>query len=81
MVVAYRVYYTTFYDEEHEKVKKLLKELLGVEPVDHRSRVPGFRYLEFRSDGLQSGLSGEIEKAVKSVVGEDAYVRVDYIRV
>jgi len=82
LVVAYRVYYTTFYDSEHERIKSKIRELFNIEPVDHKSRMPGFRYIEIRRDeGVPESLSEEIERIVKSVLGFNAYVRVDYIKV
>ena len=82
LVVAYRIYYTTFYDSEHETIKKKIKEMLNIEPIDHKSRIPGFRYIEVRRDeGLPGSLEEEIARIVKAVLGPNAYVRVDYIKV
>lgn len=79
MVRAYRVYYTTFYDDEHERIIEKLKSVLGVEPVIHSSMIKEFRYLEFIGNELVEGKDEDIKKTVKEVLGEDAYVRVDYI--
>lgn len=79
MVTAYRVYYTTFYDEEHERIVNLLRSILGAEPRVHVSRIREFRFVEFVGKGLPQGLEEEIKRAIREVLGEDAYVRVDYI--
>lgn len=79
MVRAYRVYFTTFYEEESRAVTEKLRALLGREPIEHHSKVPGFKFLEFRGDDLREGLEGEIKRAVLEALGPDAYVRVDYI--
>lgn len=73
----YRIYYTAYYDSEHEEVKRKLKEKYGVEPVDIKSSVlPEFRFLELPI--AKEGLQDEIAKIVSSIVGSK-YVKVDWI--
>lgn len=79
MVKAYRIYYTTYCDEEHEKIVVQLAMLLKKDPIIHQSRIREFRYVEFSGEDLPLGLEEDIKRIVKSVLGEDAYVRVDYI--
>ena len=79
MVTAYRIYYTTFYDEEHERIVKQLAALLKKEPRIHQSRIREFRYVEFVGEDLPRGLEEDIKRVVRSILGDDAYVRVDYI--
>jgi len=81
MTRAYRVFYTTFYEDEHERIKTALKELLGIEPVEHRSFISEFRYLEFKGDSLQPGMDEKIREVLKSILGKEAGIKVDYINV
>jgi len=84
MVKAYRVYYTTFDEETHRKIIEELEQELGLEPIEHKSFINEFRFLEFRfgkKDEIQLGLEDKIKKIVKKILGEDSYVRVDYISV
>jgi len=73
----YRIYYNTFDDELHEKVKNTLKEKYGAEIVDHKSRLhPDFRYLELLLES--PGLEDEIRDLIRSLIGS-MYVKVDWI--
>ncbi|ADL18753.1 hypothetical protein ASAC_0346 [Acidilobus saccharovorans 345-15] len=73
----YRIYYTTYYDSEHEEVKRKLKEKYGVEPADIKSSVlPEFRFLELPI--AKGGLEKEISELVSSIIGSK-YVKVDWI--
>lgn len=80
-VRAYRVFYTTFHEEEHQKVKELLRSIVGVEPIEHISFIKEFRYLEFKNDALNPGLEAKIYETVASVLGKDKGIKVDYINV
>ncbi|MEM1619986.1 MAG: hypothetical protein QXU97_01605 [Fervidicoccaceae archaeon] len=80
MVKAYRFYYTTFYDEEHERVKAYIKGLFGIEPIEHTSRIPGFRWIEVRFTRELPKVNIEsLIESLKKMLGGDAYVRVDVI--
>gem|GEM_PF-1680249 len=81
VVKAYRIFYTTFYEEEHERVKVALKELIKEEPIEHKSFVKEFRYIEFKSDSLVPGLENKIAEIVASIVGKEKGIKVDYINV
>ncbi len=84
MVKAYRVYYTTFDEELHKRIKEKLVKELGLEPIEHKSFINEFRFLEFRfekKNELKPGLEERIKEIVREVLGEDSYVRVDYINV
>ncbi|AFH42509.1 hypothetical protein IOK49_03390 [Fervidicoccus fontis] len=76
---AYRIFYTTFYDDDHENVKKKLNELIGIEALDHKSFVKEFRYLEYRSESLKPGLEEEIRRIAEEVLGKKSYIKVDFI--
>lgn len=79
MVRAYRIFYTTYNEDKHAKILEILREKLRKEPIVHVSMIKEFRYVEFKGDDLQPGLEREISESVKQVLGEEAYVRVDYI--
>jgi len=73
----YRIYYNTFDDDLHEKVKELLREKYRAEVVDHKSIVhPDFRFIELYLD--QPGLEEEIRDTIRSIIGS-MYVKVDWI--
>lgn len=73
----YRVYYTTYSDELHEKVKKALIEKFRTEIVDHSSIVhPEFRFLEVLLK--EPNKSSEIAEVVNSILGCEQ-VKVDWI--
>ncbi|MGB9725314.1 MAG: hypothetical protein ACP5I2_05510 [Fervidicoccaceae archaeon] len=80
-VKAYRVFYTSFYESEHEKVKEILREIVGIEPIEHKSFIGEFRYLEFKSESLKPGLEAKIYEALASILGKDKGIKVDYINV
>ncbi len=73
----YRVYYNTFDDSLHEKVKESLREKYKAEIVDHKSIVhPDFRYIELLLE--TPGLEEEIRDHVRALIGS-MYVKVDWI--
>jgi len=64
----YRVFYSVFDDEVHEKVKALIEERYGVKVVDHPSRVhPDFRYIEVLLE--EPGKEDELRDLVSSTAG------------
>lgn len=79
MVKAYRIYYTTFYDDEHLLVVEAIRRLTGKEPVTHGSRIRELRFVEVVGEDLQRGLEDGIVRTVKEILGEEAYVRVDFV--
>lgn len=79
MVKAYRIYYTTFYDDEHALVIEIIKRIFGKEPVIHASKLREFRFVEVLGDDLQEGLEESIMRAIKEIIGYQAYVRIDFI--
>jgi len=73
----YRIYYNTFDDSLHEKVKEVLREKYNAEVVDHKSIVhPDFRFIELYID--QPGLEEEIRDTIRGIIGS-MYVKVDWI--
>ncbi|MEB3788153.1 MAG: hypothetical protein GSR78_05280 [Desulfurococcales archaeon] len=73
----YRVYYNTFDDEIHERVKREIEERIGGRVVDHPSRVHReFRFIEVYTE--DKGREDEIRDLVRSLAGT-MYVRVDWI--
>ena len=73
----YRIYYNTFNEELHQKVKEELRKKYNAEIVDHKSRVhPDFRFIELYLD--VPGLEEEIRDLVRSIIGS-MYVKVDWI--
>ncbi|MEM1927267.1 MAG: hypothetical protein QXS85_00800 [Acidilobaceae archaeon] len=73
----YRVYYTTYSDELHDKVKKTLASKLGVEIIDYPSRVnPEFRFLEVLLS--EPGRGDEIAEVVNTILG-CKQAKVDWI--
>jgi hypothetical protein len=73
----YRVYYTTYSDEAHDRVKRELEARYGAKVVDHPSRLlPEFRFLELHLD--KPGLRDEILKTVREITGT-RHVKVDWI--
>ncbi|MEM0021701.1 MAG: hypothetical protein QW039_04260 [Fervidicoccaceae archaeon] len=81
MTKAYRIFYTTFYDDEHNKIKEILSNLMGMEPIEHRSFVKEFRYIEFKGESLEPGLEKKIVEIVSSIIGKERGIKVDYINV
>lgn len=81
MTRAYRIYYTTFYDDIHKKIVEALKATIGIEPIEHKSFIKEFRYIEFKSDELKPGMEGEIAKVIKTILGESANVKIDFINI
>ncbi len=70
----YRIYYNTYSDEVHERVKQALSTLGNV--VDHPSRVhPEFRFVELLVE--EPGL----EEKIRSLAAQAGVknVKVDYI--
>lgn len=77
MKKLYRIYYNTFDEDAHERVKKALREKYSAEIVDHKSRLhPDFRYIELLLES--PGFEDEISDLVRSIIGS-MYVKVDWI--
>ncbi|MEB3806893.1 MAG: hypothetical protein GSR73_05200 [Desulfurococcales archaeon] len=73
----YRIYYNTFSDELHEKVKEALRKKYNAELVDHKSRIHrDFRYVELLLE--EPGYEDEIRDLIKGLLGT-MYVKVDWI--
>lgn len=73
----YRIYYNTFDEEAHARVKMELREKYGAEIVEHESRLhPDFRYIELLLE--TPGLEEEIRDLVRGLIGS-MYVKVDWI--
>ncbi len=79
MVKAIRIYYTCFDDEKNLSLARKLKEIVESEIVEHRSSIPGFRYLEFKGVDLSDERRERIGEALREFLGENAYFRIDYI--
>ena len=70
----YRIYYNTYSDEVHERVKRALSTLGNV--VDHPSRVhPEFRFVELLVE--EPGLEDKIRSLAAQAGVKN--VKVDYI--
>ncbi|MCE4600545.1 MAG: hypothetical protein F7C38_03140 [Desulfurococcales archaeon] len=73
----YRIYYNTFSDESHERVKEVLRKKYNAELVDHKSRIHSdFRYIELLLE--EPGYEDEIRDLIKGLLGT-MYVKVDWI--
>ncbi|MCX8165436.1 MAG: hypothetical protein N3D79_02445 [Acidilobaceae archaeon] len=71
----YRIYYTTYSEEEHSRVLQELRKF-NAEVVEVRSQVvPEFRFVELRL--AEPGKEEEIKALVSSIVGER--VKVDWV--
>ncbi len=81
MVTAYRVYYTTFDENKHARIRDALEKMFeGKASVsEHKSFIKEFRYVEIRGEKLEKGFEESIARTVREILGEEAYVRVDYI--
>ncbi len=73
----YRIYYNTYNDDVHERVKSELESKYNARVVDHPSKVnPEFRFIELLLD--KSGLEEEIKDLIKNIA-ETMYVKVEWI--
>lgn len=54
---------------------------MGMEPIEHRSFVKEFRYIEFKGESLEPGLEKKIVEIVSSIIGKERGIKVDYINV
>ncbi len=77
MKKLYRIYYNTYDEDLHERVKETLRERYNAEIIEHKSRLhPDFRYIELLLE--KPGLEEEISSLVKNIVGS-IHVKVDWI--
>ncbi len=73
----YRVYYNTFDEEVHEKVKEAIQSKYSAKIIDHPSKVhPDFRYIEVLIE--TPGLEEELRDLVRSIA-QTLHVKVDWI--
>ncbi len=81
MVKAIRIYYTTFDEEKHKAIIEKLKKTIGIEPIEHFSSIKEFRYLELKINNEDDSLKDIVKEEIKKILGEEAYIRIDYINV
>ncbi len=77
MKKLYRIFYNTFDEEVHNKIKTLIAERYGAKIIDHPSRVhPDFRFIEVLLE--TPGLEEEIRDLVRGLAGT-LHVKVEWI--